>query len=228
MRQLQVYTYTIPALGSVQIPAPNDNFIVQASTGTVSVRGDTFGTLPNLVAGQGLKMVPFSRLELIDTSGAPNTVTILITPAEFVNQVFSGSVAIVGSLALDTATINGLVRPPLPTNTWSDSSTLVNNTPLTIFNAAANLNGAILWAAGSTDIASSNQRQTFVAKATAPASVFDGDVIVMSDVCQAAVDNALNCRLYNPQRIAAGLGLYFISSVNGVAGYGRHARYTLL
>ena len=101
----------------------------------MTVRGDTFGTLPSLVAGQGLKSVPFNRLELVDTSGAPNTVSILLTPAEFINQVFSGSVAVVGPVAIDaaslaalesidlnTATLNTLTRPTLPGANWVNNA----------------------------------------------------------------------------------------------------------
>lgn len=229
MRQLQTYSYTIPAFGSLPIPAANDNFIILAATGTVTVRGDTFGTLANLVAGQGLKMVPFNRLELIDTSGAPNTVTILLTPAEFVNQVFSGSVSVVGDLGLNAATLASLTRPTLPTGSWNSTATMVANTPLTIFTAAANVNGAILLNAESVDVVSSNQMQAFVAKATAPATVFDGEVITSTGFANSTVGNVeARCKLTMEARIAPGLGLFFISSVAGVVGLGRHARYVLL
>lgn len=223
MKQIQSYTYTIPAFGSRQIPAANDNFLVQAATGPVTVRGDTFGTLPRLVAGQGLKLVPFNRLELIDTSGAPNTVTILLSPAEFVNQVFSGSVAIVGALALDVATLNTLNRPELPNGSFASLTTFVANTPLTIFTPAANVNGAIVWMAEAGD--STAGTISFLAKASPPTTIIDGDVIA------AGMDIATNrpvAKLVNPQRIAPGLGLYVISSTAGAVGSIKAARYTLL
>lgn len=228
MKQLQVYTYTLPALGSVQIPAPNDNFIVLASTGPVSVRGDTFGKMPSLVAGQGLKMVPFNRLELIDESGAPNTVTILLAPVEFVNQVFSGSVNIVGALALDAATMNGVQRPELPTNNWNSLAAAAAGVPLTVFAPGANPNGAIVWAASATEVNAALIHMTFLAKASAPAGLVDGDVIASSVVAAIGANMHSNIYLPAPQRIAAGLGLYYYPSANGAANYPRHVRYTLL
>jgi hypothetical protein len=230
MKQIQSYTYTIPANGSVQIPAPNDNFIVQAATGPVTVRGDTFGTLPNLLAGQGLKSVPFSRLELKDESGAPNTVTVLMSPAEFVNQVFSGSVVIVGALALDAPTINSLNRPELPSGAWVNNATAVANTPLTVFAPGANVNGAVVWQASAVDAVASVAHQVFIAKASAPATVIDGEVIAQSLVTAVTpgVNVIVGIDLCNPRRIAPGLGLYFISGLAGTSAMMRSARYTLL
>ncbi len=228
MKQLQVYTYTIAALGSVQIPATNDNFIVLASTGPVSVRGDTFGKLPSLVAGQGLKMVPFQRLELIDESGAPNTVTILLAPVEFVNQVFSGSVNVVGELALDAATMIGVQRPELPTHNWQSIAAAAAGAPITVFLPAANVNGAIVWAASATEVNAALIHMTLLAKASAPAGLVDGEVIASSVVSAIGANMHSNIFLPRPQRIAAGLGLYYYPSANGAANYPRHVRYTLL
>lgn len=224
MKQLQVYTYVVPALGAVPILAANDNFIVLASTGPVSVRGDTFGKLPNLVAGQGLKMAPFNRLDLIDESGAPNTVTILMAPVEFVNQVFSGSVTVT------QASIDALNRPELPVGNWKDTSTMVANTPLTVFAPGANVNGAIVWSMEALDSnAASFPVQTFLAKASAPATFADGEVIAQSTPGAMNSASAVSTiRREQPTRVAAGLGLYFISSLAGTAGYLRNARYTLL
>lgn len=225
MKQIQSYTYTIPANGSVQIPAPNDNFIVQSATGPVTVRGDTFGTLPELVAGQGLKMVPFNRLELLDVSGAPNTVTVLLSPAEFLNQVFSGSVAIT---SLAQSIINSLVRPELPGANWNSNATVAANTPLTVFEPGANTNGAIIWQAEAWDSAAGSWSQTFIAKGSAPATVVDGEIVAQSIFQIAATANVYAIKTEEPRRIAAGLGLYFISSTAGAAGALRNCRFTLL
>ncbi|MCM3565925.1 hypothetical protein [Hydrogenophaga intermedia] len=232
MKQLQQYTYTIPANGSVQIPATNDNFIIQESTGPLTVRGDTFGTFKGLVAGQGLKAVPFQRLELFDESGAPNTVKLLMTPAEFVNQTFSGSVVIISG-ALTDAQLRAspvLVRADqLPTGNWRDTSTVAVNTPITIFNAAANVNGAIIHHMEASDVVATAGNQVFIAKATAPANISDGEVIAQTFTTANNGGTAnLSIRRENPVRIEAGLGFFFISGFNGTAGYLRNCRYTLL
>ena len=235
MKELQQYTYTIPAGGSVQIPAANDNFIIQASTGPVAVRGNTFGRLRGVVAGMGLKMVPFDRLELFDESGAPNTVTLLMTPAEFVNQTFSGSVAVVSGVLTDTqlraSDVGVRVRPEAGSIGWRSLATLGANAPDGVFSAAANVNGAIIWSAESCDSVAANPVQSFVAKATAPANVFDGEIVALATARGQAAGGSnwvVVSQLMNPVRIAAGLGLYFISTNAGTAGMGRQCRYTLL
>lgn len=228
MKQLQAYTYTLPANGSVQIPAPNDNFIIQASTGPVSVRGDTFGKMAGLVAGQGLKSVPFNRLELFDESGAPNTVTILLSPVEFINQVFSGSVVVPGGVALVQATIDALTRPELPTAFWNSTAQMAVNTAQTVFLAAANTNGAIIWTAESADWSTGNGVAAFVAKATTPANPADGSVVAQSWYTGGETKSLLGIRLARPVRIPAGLGLYFIGNLGGQANQMRSCSYTLL
>jgi len=235
MKELQQYTYTIPANGSVQIPASNDNFIIQAASGPLAVRGNTFGRLSGVVAGQGLKMVPFDRLELFDESGAPNTVTLLMSPAEFVNQTFSGSVTIVGGVLTDAQLRASPVfvrdRMEAPSGTWTNAALWgAANTSVNIFTAGVNVNGAIIWAVGANDQSGGGLTQAFVAKATAPATVNDGDVIAMTrnQILSGAAVFYKELELMTPQRIAPGLGLWFISGFAGSAAGNRYARWTLL
>lgn len=227
MKQLQVYTYTIPAFGSVQIPAQNDNFIVQASTGMLAVRGDTFGKLTGIVAGQGLKMVPFNRLELIDESGAPNTVTILLAPVEFVNQVFSGSVNVVGTIPVD------VVRavPPAPSNWFNTNAAITFNTPQTVLAPGANINGAILLSAAVQASETARMDHGFLAKASAPALITDGEPLLHGLVTINTASFWSSCaQLSQPLYVAPGLGIYYISSLTLTAGTGtlRSARWQLL
>lgn len=245
MKQLQSYTYTIPANGSVQIPAPNDNFYITAATGPVTVRADTFGKFVGLVAGQGLKGVPFSRLELFDETGAPNTVTILLTPVEFVNQVFSGSVGVVGAVALDaaamaalaalqsvdlnTATLNTLTRPILASGSWVNVATMTAGQVLTVFNAAGNVNGAIIHELEAVDSSATQVQQSYIAKATAPANIADGAILASTGVTAANAGSVwVGVKRHSPILIPGGIGLYFISAqAGGVFGF-RNLRYTML
>lgn len=235
MKQIQSYTYDVPAGGAIAIPATNDNFYINAATGPITVRGDTFGSLKGLIAGQGLKDVPFGRLEVVNEGGAVNTVTILLTPAEFVNQVFSGSVTIVGGVLTDTQLRASPVivadRPELVTSTWTNAALWgAANSSVNVFTAGANVNGAIVWAAGANDQSASGAPQSFVAKATAPANILDGDVIAMTrnQVLSATPLFYKELDLIHPQRIAAGLGLWFISAFAGSAAGNRFCRYQLL
>lgn len=228
MKQLQQYTYTIPAGGAVMIPATNDNFIVQASTGPLSIRGDTFGTLRGLVAGQGLKAVPFGRLELVDESGAPNTVQLLMTPAEFVNQVFSGSVNVVGALSLDTATMATLRQPLQPTGTANLTAALVANTAQQIVAPGSNPNGLIVLQGGFFMLNSgAGIYGNILAKASAPASITDGEIVVPGLPFPNGANLSCNAELKVPQYVAAGLGLYVIAQQASTLHH-THARWRAL
>lgn len=138
------------------------------------------------------------------------------------------TLAALEALDINPATLNTITRPLLPASHWSDASTLVANTPLTVFNAAANVNGAIIHSADAQDIASASFQQTFLAKATAPAGIADGAIIAMSKYWPISGNNVQNLTMQTPTRIAAGLGLYFISSLAGAANMLRTCRYTLL
>lgn len=223
MKQLQRYTYTLPPSGTVQIPAPNDNFHILAATGPVTVRGDTFGTFHGLVAGQGLKGVPFNRLELFDESGAPNTVTVLITPAEFVNQVFSGAVTV-------TSPRLAVSQAEYASNFYATAGAIAANTPATILAPGANVNGAIIVSAEMADYMAADGVQSFVARGSAPANVADGQIICMSSAVSkvGAGVVAVGGSLRTHFRINAGAGIYFISSVAGSGGGMRHCSYILL
>lgn len=228
MKELQQYTYTIPANGSVQIPAANDNFIIQASTGPLAVRGNTFGRMRGLVAGQGFKQVPFERLELFDESGAPNTVTLLMSPAEFVNQTFSGSVVIVGAQALDAATINALIRPEQKTGSAVTSAALVAATAQQLIAPGVNVNGIVLLSAGFQAVnAGVSMYVNIVAKASAPASLVDGDVIVNGQTQNFTGGTACNGNLSITQYLDPGLGLYIIGTGAAPSCYS-HARWKAL
>lgn len=233
MKELQQYTYTIPANGSVQIPATNDNFYVQASTGPVAVRGNTFGRMRAMVAGMGLRNVPFDRLELFDESGAPNTVTLLMTPAEFVNNTFSGSVTVVGGNLTDAqlrASRVLMTQAEQPSASFNATGGIAANTPQTVFPAAANPNGAIVLSAHIAGVCTTWNAQALLAKATAPATVNDGEAIAVgSSVHLVAAGPFVYDKgdLTVPQFVAPGLGLYFISA-GALSSRVNACRYVLL
>lgn len=223
MRQIQRYTYTLPALGSVQIPAGNENFHITEATGPLTVRGDTFGSLGGLVAGQGLKGVPFNRLELFNETAAPNTVTVLLSPAEFVNQVFSGAVTV-------TSPRLAVSQAEYAPNFFATAGAIAANTPQTVFAAGVNTNGVIIVAAEMGDFFAAQGLQTFVAKATAPAAINDGQIVCMTSHVSnsGATLIGVGGSLRTHYRLNPGVGLYFISSVAGSPTGTRHCSYILL
>nr|WP_315242855.1 hypothetical protein [uncultured Albidiferax sp.] len=94
MKPAQIYTYTVPANGSVSIAVEGSFFKIITCTGPVSVSGD-FGKLGPLLAGQGLKGRNSVRFMLGDMSGAANVVSILIADDGFIDDRISGEVSVI-------------------------------------------------------------------------------------------------------------------------------------
>lgn len=240
------YDFTLAAGGSQVILAEGEYFRVQSATGALDVTVEGAGTLPGLLSGQAMKDTPFKRLVLRDASGAPNSGTILVASQEFVDNRLYGVVTLGSAVTLDAATLAALetidlgattlaaleqisVRPEVRSGSYEALADLAANTPVTIFDAATNANGAILLDAfGSGHSAGAPVQPTFIAKATAPATVIDGEVIY-SAPCVGYGGGTWVCAGDMPEAryIPAGRGLYFI--VTDPATYCmRHCRYKLL
>ncbi len=149
-------------------------------------------------------------------------------PVGDVNIVSPVEIAAGQSLALVPATIASLKRPGVPTGSWTNTTAMVANTAKQVFAPAANVNGAILHAASANEaMASSGFVCAFLAKASAPANVADGDpLLIGGSVGTTGSVYAMNMALPYPQFIPAGQGLYYISST--APGGARGARYEFL
>lgn len=100
------------------------------------------------------------------------------------------------------------------------------NAAVQIFAPAANTAGAVLWAASLVTSAGAAVAASILAKASAPASVIDGDVYLCA--AAAAANVAAAAELQNPVFIPAGLGLYHINDVLETGKPFKRALYTLL
>jgi hypothetical protein len=138
-----------------------------------------------------------------------------------------GAASITGTVEIGATSLAALARPDAATGFFSDSSTIVANTPLNVFTPAANTNGAILLTAYCAD-SGINTAQVFIAKTSAPTSFTDGEVLMASTSFMSTGTAYGYGFLPSPQFIHAGKGLYFISSQAGAAGQTRSARYRLL
>ena len=143
-------------------------------------------------------------------------------------SVSSGTVGITGNLT-------GITNPVIVDNrgtsygaSYKSNTGLAANTPELIFSAAANVNGAIIHAAAMTSVSVGNSFGSYIAKAIAPVSNIDGDVILSTD-CVSALSTTLlaSASLKVPIKIAAGKGLFYINAALESAGL-RHVLYTLL
>lgn len=110
MKPTDIYTFTIGAGQAFNLKVAGEYFKILSATGAVDVRAE-WGKLSGLIAGQGLENTPFSRLEIMNVSGASNTLRVLIGDRNFIDGL-SGSVSIgqaapvrVGALTSNAKTV---------------------------------------------------------------------------------------------------------------------------
>lgn len=199
------------------------------------VNGAQRGVMRSAEASFNLKDTDFATVQLY--SATAQTIRFAYGTGEAGTRRAAGAVSIVGTVpvtvsnqqTLDAATVDNIKRPILPSASWRDASTIVGNTPLTIFAPGANTNGAVIISMDAYDFNSLNSVQAFVAKSSPPVGVNDGEVIAQSHMSAAFSANFfLRIGREVPTRIGPGLGLYFIGSTSGTAGYFRSCRYVLL
>lgn len=200
----------------------------------LSRNGEQRGIMRGAEASFHLKNTDFSQVQI--TSATAQTIRIGYGSGEAGTRRAAGTVSISSQppVALDAATLAALElqrRPALPGGAWVSNATVVANTPLTVFTPASNVNGAILWQAGAVDVSGpAVAHQVFIAKASAPATIIDGEVLAQSMVSaiNPSVNIVVGIDLRRPCRLAPGLGLYFISGFAGTSAMLRSARFTLL
>lgn len=234
----QVYDFNLTAGGSQTILAGGAYLRILTATGAVDVIVEGKGTMPNLLAGQGLKDLPFQRVVLRDKSGAPNSGTILVASSEFVdNRLFGtfdltpATLAALESVDLNAATINSLNRPLAHTGSSQVLATLAASTAETVFSPGSNLNGAILLAAQVTDlIGATTGAPSLLAKSSAPANINDGACYLTANIVDTTSGGSIVVEgsVFEKQFVPAGLGLYWISNTALTANCRRWTRYILL
>jgi hypothetical protein len=91
----KIYTLVAPANGMVELPVVGDFFKVLSASGAFTVYGDTFGGVGAILAGQGLRDAPFTKLQFTDTSGDANTIRVLVAGQSFIDDRVTGEVSVV-------------------------------------------------------------------------------------------------------------------------------------
>lgn len=201
------------------------------------VNGAQRGVMRSAEASFNLKDTDFATVQLY--SPTTQTIRFAYGTGEAGTRRAAGAVSIVGTVPvsgpltdaqLRAALVGVQLRPELPSAVWSNSTVVAANTPLTVFAPGDNVNGAIIWQAESSDTTTSAYSpQTLIAKATAPTSFMDGEAVAVGYMASlTGTAYATRMQLQQPVRIAAGLGLYFISTAAGSASGARVVRYTLL
>lgn len=246
---MQTFVQTFAANTTWVLNVPGKYFTTLQCTNPINVRfylgGKQLdlGQISQLLAGLEVTLgdiadtqAAFDRVEL-DITG-PDTVSVGIGNGQARYNRSQGNVAVTNTVgvSLQAADMNTLNRPELPASSWVNNATVAANTPLTIFTPAANVNGALIYSMESTDgliltTGTDMLVQTFIAKSSPPTNVADGQVVAQSrtETRDGGTGmNYANIVREQPTRIAAGLGLYFISSRAGNAQNLRNCRYTLL
>ena len=191
---------------------PNDG------NGVVHFQDTNFdrGPVPLYVSPGTIFTIPFTQILLENTAQAGKKIRICYG----IDVDFQpGSVS---QIAVTNAGGFTSVRPEAPTSNWNNNSLLVLNTPVTVFTPGSNTNGVILLSAYGKDALAADAAQVFIAKSSAPVSTTDGDVICANVM---GASNYSSNSLPMAARIAAGQGLYYISSLGGSATGYRSARW---
>lgn len=228
-KPVKVYTFTVPANGAFPLLVISDYFRLQSATGAVDVSGDTFGTLPDLLTGQGLENTPYNRLVFTDKTGAPNTVSVLCSGDLFIdNRTY-------GVNSLDAATIASLKKPDPYTAAATLATALTANVAECYLLPANNVAGAVVqffeYVTTSTVFTMTG---ALLAKSSAPANVTDGDpMALLKDTVQnvsggTALQTYHHASLLSDVLVPAGKGIYWIQDAGTSAGLLRGYRIRVL
>ena len=184
---------------------------------------------PMFVSPGFIANVPFTQLLVENTAQVGKRLRIFYGVDIDFQAGVNASIAIAG-----TVTVNNTLAQKLAiyeagfdyTGSFKAFSILAAATPETVFAAGANTNGAIVWTAEGNAYSGSFAQQSLIAKATAPATIIDGDVIAVSQYAPSVNQCAL--KLSRPVKIAAGKGLYFYNQTLDTVASLRSVLYTLL
>lgn len=161
----------------------------------------------------------FKQIKLSWVAQAGKKIRLMYSTGERVVPAFSAQLSISGNVSMVDAgeDYNG---------TFKSTSSLVGLTAEQVFSAATNTNGAIVFSAYGCAYNGGNQILALIAKAGAPATLIDGDVLASS--IWASTASIANLQLLQPMKVAAGKGLYFISAMNDGVSPMRSCQYKLL
>lgn len=240
---MQTFVQTFAGVTTWQLNVAGSYFVTLQCTNPINVRlyrgGKKLdlGDMAGLMAGLEIGPLPpldgfpfaFDRIE-IDVTGA-DTIKVGIGNGQARYNRANGTVDInsfpAGSanVLINAAQVLQLIRPEQSTGFYAANSLMAANTPDTVFTPAANANGAIiLYASLFSNSGATPFGASMIAKASAPATVIDGEIIIGG---RSQGGNVTVGDLQMPTYLAAGKGLYFISTTVETVSL-RSCRYKLL
>lgn len=164
----------------------------------------------------------FKSLKVSASAQVGKKIRIMYSTGERVVPALTGSLLVTGVVSTEE-------EPKQYGASYQSITALAANTPDTVFSAAANTGGAVLHCAGFLTIAASyNVSAGYLAKASAPSTTIDGDVLCSTTGTYNDTTNVNTWgRLDRDILIPAGKGVYFITPTAEV-GAARNSLYTLL
>ena len=215
--------------------AANSVFIDADTTNTgnavIHFQDTTLGnaSAPMFVSPGFIANVPFTQL-MIENLAQPGKRLRIFYGVDIDFQAgVNASIAIAGVVTVNNSLAQKLAVYEAGYDYVSSFKSVTGLTALgneVVFAAGANVNGAIVWAAGGVGSSAAYARQAIIAKATAPATLIDGDVIASSTYVPTV--NQCQIELARPVKIAAGKGLYFFADTADNISVQRYCLYTLL
>lgn len=92
----KIYPVLVPANGSYPLLVEAEMFkLLEVSGGSIRVTGDSFGTIGDIKAGQGLEATPFKRITFTDTTGSPQVLQVLVASSRFIDDRITGDVSVI-------------------------------------------------------------------------------------------------------------------------------------
>jgi len=178
----------------------------------------------------------FKQVKLTWTAQVGKVCRILYSTGQQVIPAFAAQISLAGTSNVQApsapGTSLGFAVSPFGITygaSYKSNTALAANTADTVFIAASNVNGAIIWDASFYTATSGawSIGVGFVAKNAAPSTIIDGDVILGPTSGPSGAGYPISGKLNQPVRIAPGKGLYFINSSAETSAY-RSVLYTLL
>lgn len=227
----------IAAGSALSINIAGNSFYVDQDTtnvgnATVHFQDTNLGasSAPLFVSAGFIANVPFTQILIENTAQAGKRLRIFYGVDIDFQAGVNASITISGTITTSrTSPLSVDQIPSVYGASYKSVTAMAANTPDTVFTPAANANGAIIHRINgfSATGAAVWTQPTFIAKASAPATVIDGDIIAMMDSGVWTGAGASNLKLEKPIFIPAGKGLYYIANAAETLGQ-RSVLYTLL
>jgi hypothetical protein len=176
---------------------------------------------PLFVSPGFIANVPFTQILIENAAQAGKRLRIFYGVDINFQAGVNASISIGGTVSVSNALADAAL-----TAGYGSVTALAANTAVQIVAPGANVNGIVVHSAGIVTFSGGTNNASLIAKATAPANVTDGDVILMA--ASGAAFSAVPSILSKLNRIPAGRGLYFISTAAESAPSCRNVSYTIL